>query len=139
MAEFCGKLFLLLKGNEDGPPETFTQVGGVIATSMSINGEQVDVTTKDDSFWRQLLAACGSRSASISISGRYTDEVKLEEMQTMALEGTHKNFQLVSDRGDAFEALFEVATFDRSGDDKDAENFSVTLESASDVTHTPAP
>lgn len=139
MAKKCGKVFLLLMGNEDGPPETFTQVGGVIATSMTIGNELVDVSTKDDSFWRQLLAACGAQTVSISISGRMTDETKLNEMQAQALANTHKNFQLVSGFGDSFEAAFAIASFERSGDDKDAENFTATLENANDVVHTPAP
>ena len=139
MAKFCGKGFLLLKGNEDGPPETFTQVGAMISTGLSIGKEQVDITTKDDSDFRQLLAACGTKTVSISLSGVFSDEVKLNEIQAEVLTGVHKKYQIVSDRGDAFEALFEIASFERAGEKPAAETYSITLESAGDVVYTPAP
>ena len=139
MAKYCGTAFLLLKGNEDGPPETFTQVGGMKTNSMSINGEQVDITSKDDGTWRQLLEECGILSMSISLSGVVTDETKYNEIIADHLARLHKNYQMVSDRGDSFEASFEVASQERSGEVNDAEQFSITLESAGDVVYTPAP
>ncbi len=137
--KFCGSLFLLLKGNEDGPPETFTQVGGMRSTGMTINKEQVDITTKDDNDWRQLLAECGIKSMSISLSGAFSDETKLNEMQAEVIAGTHKNYQITSARGDSFEGPFEIASMERSGEKGADEQYSITLESASDITFTPAP
>lgn len=139
MAKFCGKGFLLLKGNADGPPETFTQVGAMISTGMSIGKEQVDITSKDDSDFRQLLENCGTKTVSISLSGLFSDEVKLNEMQAEVLDGTHSNYQIVSDRGDSFEASFEIASMERTGEKPAAETYSITLESAGDVVYTPAP
>ena len=139
MAKFCGKLFLLLKGNEDGPPETFTQVGGMRSTGMTINDEQVDVTTKDDGEWRQLLEKCGIKTMSISLAGAFSDEVKLNEIIADQLAQLHKNYQIVSDRGDSFEAKFEVASLERSGETNADETYSITLESAGDVVFTPTP
>lgn len=135
----CGRLYLLLKGNEDGPPETFTQVGGVRTTGATLNKESVDVTTKDDGEFRQLLAECGIKSLSISLAGAMNDEVKLNEMQAQAYAGTHKNYQITSALGDSIEGSFEIASFERSGDVGADEQFSVTLESAGDITYTPAP
>lgn len=139
MAKYCGKLFLLLKGNEDGPPETFTQVGGMRTTGMTINGEQVEITSKDDGTWRQLLEECGILSMSISLAGVVSDEVKYNEIIVDALARLHKNYQIVSDRGDSFEAAFEVASHERSGETNNSEDFSITLESAGDVVYTAAP
>lgn len=138
MAKFCGDGFLLLKGNEDGPPETFTQVGGMRSDGMTINGEQVDITSKDDGSFRKLLEGCGILSMSISLAGVFSDEVKLNEIIVDHLARLHKNYQIVSDRGDSFEAAFEVASFERSGETNAEETFSITLESADDVVYTPA-
>ncbi len=139
MAKFCGKTFILSKGNEDGPPETFTLVGGMKTTGMTINKEQVDITTKDDSDFRQLLEDCGLKSLSVSAAGLFSDEAKINEMQVEVLAGTHANYKITSARGDSFEGPFELATFERSGDKVDAEQFTVTLESAGDIVYTPAP
>ena len=135
----CGRLFLLLKGNNDGPGETFTQVGGAQSTGMTLNNELVEITSKDDGEWRQILEACGIGSMSISLSGVMDDEAKLLEVQEDGVNKTHSNYQIVSDLGDSFEAAFAVASFERSGDTGDAEKFSVTLESAGDVVFTPIP
>lgn len=139
MAKFCGKGLLLLKGNEDGPPETFTQVGAMVSTGVAIGKEQVDITDKDGDDFRKLLANCGTKTVSISLAGNVSDDVKLIEIEDAALSGDHFNYQIVSDRGDAYEGLFEVASFERTGDKPSAETFSVTLESADTVVHTPAP
>lgn len=137
--KFCGKDFLLLKGNEDGPPETFTQVGGMRTTGASFNKEQVDITSKDDGTWRELLAACGIQSMSISLSGAVTDEAKWKEIIADALAQLHKNYQIVSGLGDVFEGPFEVASWERNGETGADEQYTVTLESASVIAFTPAP
>ena len=137
--KFCGNDFLLLKGNEDGPPETFTQVGGMRSTGAAFNKEQVDITTKDDGQWRQLLAECGIQSMSISLSGAMTDEAKLNEIIADWIARLHKNYQIVSGRGDVFEGSFEVASFERNGEVGSDEQYTVTLESAGDIAFTPAP
>lgn len=137
--KFCGKDFLLLKGNEDGPPETFTQVGGMRSTGMTINGEQVDITTKDDGVWRSLLEECGILSMSISLSGAVSDEAKWKEIVADVLARLHKNYQIVSGLGDAFEGPFEVASYERNGEVSADEQYSITLESAGVVAFTPTP
>ena len=139
MAKFCGKDLVLLKGNEDGPPETFAQVGAMVSTGLSIGKEQVDITDKDDDDFRQLLENCGTKTVSISLSGNFSDDVKLSEMQLEVLAGTHSNYQIVSGRGDSFEAAFEIASLERTGDKPSAETYSITLESAGTVVYTPAP
>ncbi len=139
MAKYCGSGFLLLKGNEDGPPETFAQVGGMRSTGLTINGEQVDVTDKDDAKFRALLENCGIMSLSISLSGIITNDVKVTEIEDDHNDRLHKNYQVVSDRGDSYEGAFEVATFERSGETNAEETFSITLESTGAYVHTPAP
>ena len=137
--KFCGRDFLLLKGNEDGPPETFTQVGGMRTTGMTLNKEAVDITTKDDGEWRQMLESCGIKSFSISLAGAFTDNVKLNEIVANALARLHKNYQIVSGRGDSFEGPFEVASLERTGETGADEQYSITLESAGDIVFTAAP
>jgi TP901-1 family phage major tail protein len=109
------------------------------STGMTINGEQVDVTTKDDGEWRQLLESCGIKSMSITLAGAMTDEAKLNEMIADVVASLHSNYQITSDLDDSFEGAFETATFERSGEVGADEQFSVTLESAGDVEYTPAP
>ena len=63
MAAGKGSSFLL-KDNSTGTPAT---IGGMRSTSMTINGEMVDITTKDSSGRQELLT--GLTSFSLSSDG----------------------------------------------------------------------
>ena len=83
MAAQKGSAFLL-KDNSTGTPAT---IGGLRSTSMSINGEMVDITTKDTAVFvsggsdigRTLLAGAGIRSMSVSASGVFTDSLRQKD------------------------------------------------------------
>ena len=64
---------LLVKVGNGASPEVFTTVAGLRDTSISINQETVDVTNKDSSRVRTLLAPGGIKSFTISGSGVFTD------------------------------------------------------------------
>ena len=72
MAAQKGSAMLMKVGN-GGSPETFTTIGGLRSTSLTINNESVDVTNKDSSGKRTMLAAAGVQSISVSGSGVFTD------------------------------------------------------------------
>lgn len=141
MTKYCGKDFVVARGNDDGPPETFTTIAAMRSTSMTINNEQVDVTTKDDVPWRQLIE-CGVRSMSITLSGVFTDSAVHDNLVLDVLgDGSSTsilNFQLTSGRGDTFAGSFQIASMERAGEYNGEETFSLTLESAGDITYTAA-
>ena len=53
--------FLLKVGNGAAPP-VYQTVAGLRTTQLSVNGEAVNVTTKDSGGWRALLSGAGVRS-----------------------------------------------------------------------------
>ena len=56
---------LLMKIGDGASPEVFTTIGGLRSTSISLNEEAVDVTTKDSSGkYRELLGAASSLDCS---------------------------------------------------------------------------
>lgn len=59
MAAEKGSAFLLKVGDGAGTP-AFATVAGMRTTQMSVNGEAVNITSKDSGGWRELLsgAAC---------------------------------------------------------------------------------
>jgi TP901-1 family phage major tail protein len=134
---FCGKDFIVSIG-DGGSPEQFDQVGGMTATSMSVNGEEVDITDKDDGAWKVTLDECGILSMSISLSGHITDSATLEDLQLALLNRTSANFKLESGLGDEYLGAFRVTKVDRNGEVKGVEQYSVTLSSNGAVTYTPA-
>ena len=62
-----GSAFLLKVGNGGNPP-VYATVAGMRTTQMSVNGEAVNVTSKDSGGWRELLSGAGVRSVSVAAS-----------------------------------------------------------------------
>ena len=65
MAIEKGSAFLLKVGNGGSPP-TYQTVAGLRTTQLSVNGDPVNVTSKDSGGWRELLSGAGVRSVSAS-------------------------------------------------------------------------
>lgn len=136
MAKFCGKDFLIQRLTT--PPSTYTTIAGMRSTSMTINNEQVDVTDKGDTPWRQLLD-CGIRSMEMSASGIFSDAEVLATIMQDVVDGAIEQFKLISGNGDTFVGLFLIQSCERSGEYNQAEQYTLSLASAGAVTYTPAP
>ena len=62
-----------MKIGDGASPEAFTTIGGMRSTSLTLNDEMVDVTTKDSARARTLLAQGEVNSMTVSGSGVFTD------------------------------------------------------------------
>lgn len=137
MAKYCGDQFLL---QLDTGGAVFVTVGGCRSNSLTINKETVDVTTKGDTPWMQHLASCGIISMSLSASGVFTDDAQAIELMTTVLTGSgQSNMKIISAHGDTFVGVFSITSFERTGEYNGEEQFSVSLESAGEITYTAAP
>lgn len=56
----------LLKVGDGNIPATYATVAGMRTTQLSVNGEAVNITSKDSGGWRELLSGAGVRSVSVS-------------------------------------------------------------------------
>ena len=86
-----GSAFLLKVGNGAEPP-VFATVAGMRTTQLSVNGEAVNITSKDSGGWRQLLSGAGVRSVSVAGSGIFTGSAAETRVKTSALAKTHREF-----------------------------------------------
>ena len=142
MAAGKGSSFLL-KDNSTGTPAT---VGGLRSTSMTINGEAVDITTKDSNAFissgndkaRDLLQGGGVRSMTISASGVFTDSSTENILRGFAFDGAIQNYDLVFSDGSKISGAFLVTSYERAGEFNGEETYSVTLESSNTITYTNA-
>ena len=142
MAAGKGSSFLL-KDNSTGTPAT---MGGLRSTSMTINGEAVDITTKDSNAFissgndkaRDLLQGGGVRSMSITASGVFTDSSTENIMRGFAFDGAIQNYDLVFSDGSKISGAFLVTSYERAGEFNGEETYSVTLESSNTITYTNA-
>ena len=142
MAAGKGSSFLL-KENSTGTPAT---VGGMRSTSMSINGEMVDITTKDSNAFissgndkaRDILQGGGIRSMSLSASGVFTDSSTENLVRGFAFDGAIQNYDLVFSDGSKIAGAFLITSYERAGEYNGEETYSLTLESSNTITYTNA-
>ena len=129
MAAQKGKLVLLKADLTGGSPQVFTTVAGLRTTTWTINGEDVDVTTKDDNGWQQRLSGAGVRSLSVSANGIFQDTSGEETVRQWAFDQSINLFQLTFENGDRLECRFQISNYERTGDHDGAETYSLTLSS----------
>jgi|TARA_R100001224_G_scaffold103307_1_gene75963 TP901-1 family phage major tail protein len=142
MAAGKGSSFLL-KENSTGTPAT---VGGLRSTSMSINGEMVDITDKDAGAFissgndkaRVLLQGGGVRSMTLSASGVFTDSSTENLVRGFAFDGAIQNYDLVFSDGSKIAGAFLITSYERAGEYNGEETYSLTLESSNTITYTNA-
>lgn len=125
----------LVKISDDGAPETFMTVAGMRSTSLTINSEAVEITSKDSGGWRELLSAAGIRRLSLSGSGVFTDSVAESALRAKAMAGDIGRYRIVFESGDAFLGDFLVTSLDYSGDHNGERTYTLALESSGVITY----
>jgi TP901-1 family phage major tail protein len=127
-----GSAFLLKVGN-GGEPSVFATVAGMRTTQMSVNGEAVNVTSKDSGGWRELLSGAGVRSVSVAASGIFTGSAAEVRVKTNALAGLIDDYELSFESGETLRGRFLVTRLDYSGDYNGERNYALSLESSGPV------
>lgn len=138
MAAQHGRIFLLKIG-DGATSEVFTTIAALRATQLAINGDIVDVGTKDDFIsgvlWRSLLAGGGVRSLTLSGGGIFTNDQTQQDLADLSLTGALTNFQL-NDGNRTWEGAFQCSNYTQDGPHDNAQTFAITLESSGQVTIT---
>lgn len=133
---------LLLKIGADNTAaasaDTYTTVGGLRSTSITMNEEAVDVTNKDSSGIRTLLANGGVQSLSISGSGVFTDAASETTLRSAFGASDFHNFQVIIPDFGTYEGEFMVASLEYAGEYNGEVTYSVTLENSGAFTFTAA-
>jgi TP901-1 family phage major tail protein len=127
-----GSAFLLKIGNGGNPP-VFTTVAGMRTTQMSVNGEAVNVTSKDSGGWRDLLSGAGVRSVSVAAGGIFTGSAAEGRVKANALAGLIDHYELSFESGERMQGRFLVTRLDYSGDYNGERNYTLSLESSGPV------
>ncbi len=127
-----GSAFLLKIGNGGNPP-SFATVAGMRTTQLSVNGEAVNVTSKDSGGWRELLSGAGVRSVSVAGSGIFTGSAAEVRVKSHALGGVIDDYELSFESGERMRGRFLVTRLDYSGDYNGERNYTLALESSGPV------
>lgn len=133
MAVEKGSAFLLKIGNGQ-TPLAFQTVAGMRTTQMSVNGEAVNVTSKDSGGWRELLPGAGVRSVSVSGAGIFTGSLAETRLRDHALAATIDDYELSFESGDRLRGQFLLTRLEYAGDYNGERSYTIALESSGPVT-----
>ncbi len=135
-----GLLLLILRGDA-ASPEVFTAAAGLRSTGFTLNGSQVDVTSKSHvDRWRRQLAGAGVRSLSMSGGGVFEDDAVLAAMVTdfTASPEIHSNYQVVVPGLGTFQGSFQITTLGFDGEHDGEVSYNLSLENSGAITFTAA-
>jgi len=113
--------------------DTYTTIGGLRSTSISLNQETIDVTTKDSANARELLADAGVESVSISGSGVFTDVASEQTLQDAFGGANIPNFEIIIPDLGTYQGKFQITTLEYAGEYNGEVTYSITLESSGAV------
>ena len=119
-----GALFLL----EVEIDSVFTVLAAMRTTTMTVNNETVDVTSKGD-LQRELLENCGIQSVSIKAQGCISSADSYKKISYAANTGEILNVKINSN-GETYSGGFILSAFETSGEYNKDGLYSITLESA---------
>lgn len=123
----------LLKVGDGGSPLAYATVAGLRTTQLSVNGEAVNVTSKDSGGWRELLSGAGVRSVSVAGSGIFTGSAAETRVKSNALGGVLDDYELSFEGGERMRGRFVVTRLDYAGDYNGERTYTLALESSGQV------
>jgi TP901-1 family phage major tail protein len=129
MAAQSGK-DLLVKVDMDGNG-VFETMAGLRATRLSLNAEQVDVTSLESAGgWRELLAGGGVKSAAISGSGIFRDAATDARARQIFFDGGTPGFQVVIPDFGIVEGAFQITAIEYAGSHDGEATYEMSMASA---------
>ena len=133
MATFAGEDLVLKVANSPGAT-AYTTVGLMTEHTLSINNEQVDITTKDDNRWGSM-ASYGKREVVITGSGIVSDDTAFAKLETIAqTAGDNLSYRVEYGNSKTLTGSFNLSGLEYSAPNNDAQRFSLTLNSDGTIT-----
>lgn len=134
MAAQKGSL-VLIKVDVSG---TQTTIGGLRSSTITLNDEMVDVTTKDSSGSRELLPQGGTQSVTISGSGVFTDAASESTVRSNFASGSLATYNFIVPDLGTYAGSFMISSLEYAGEYNGEATYSLTLESSGTVSFTAA-
>ena len=115
----------------------FLTIGGMRSKSISLNAETVDVSDSDSvNKWRELLADTGFKSATITGSGVFKDTASEEDVRGYFFSQAIHDYRFTIPSFGTIQGDYQVTALDYAGEHNGEATFSMTFESAGQLTWT---
>ena len=125
----AGKNVLLKADTAGGSPQSYTTIAGLRGTTWTVNGEDVDATTKDDDGWQQRVAGAGVRSITFTADGVFNDSAIEETVRGWAFAQSLNWYMITLPNGDDLEVCAQISSYERDGPHDGIESFSIAFSS----------
>lgn len=129
MAAGAGKNVLLKVDTAGGSPQSYTTLSGQRVTNWTVNGQTVDITSKDDNGWQQVLDQGGVRAIEVDVQGIFKDASEEETVRSAAFDNSIIWWMFTLPNGDSIEFQAKPESYTRGGEYDNAETYSFTLRS----------
>lgn len=114
---------------------SFETLAGLRAQRLSLNAEQVDVTSLDSAGgWRELLAGAGVKSASISGSGVFRDAATDARARAIFFDAIMPDFQVIVPDFGTIEGPFQITAIEYAGSHNGEATYEIAMASAGALT-----
>lgn len=134
MGSFAGSACVVSIQDDYGQ---YLPVMGLRTRQLQLNSELVDITTSDSAAnWREALDGCGNLTASVSGDGIFVASARDEVIRAAEKDQTTVPLKFFVPGFGEFTGSFRVASLQYAAEYNQAGTYSVTFESAGDVTFT---
>ncbi|NEY89295.1 phage major tail protein, TP901-1 family [Tabrizicola oligotrophica] len=114
---------------------SFETLAGLRAQRLSLNAEQVDVTSLESTGgWRELLAGAGVKSASISGSGVFRDAATDARARQIFFDAGMPDFQVIVPDFGTIEGPFQITSIEYAGSHNGEATYEIAMASAGALT-----
>lgn len=133
---------LLVKIGDGEESETFATLCGLNSKTISINNNEIDVTTADcdapgGALWTEVLS--GAKRVTFSGNGFFEDSASEARINAVAMAADARaNFQVIVPDFGTFAGSFHVGQLDYGGEMEGGVSYSLSLSSSGAVTFTAA-
>lgn len=140
MAKQKGRTLLIKIGDGATPTEVFTVLCGLTSKTLTINNNEIDVTTADcadpgGGLWTEVMT--GAKRVSVSGNGLFKDEAAEAALNTLAMaDNSIGNFQVIVPDFGTFQGAFFLSSVEYGGEQEGGVTYSLALASSGEITFT---
>ena len=134
MTAYKGSMVLIKLGN-GGEPEVFTTIGGLVDIRMRVNNDIIENSSCETDSWKSFLENAGSRVLTIAARGIFLDSTSEETLRSCAFGNNARHYRLYFGNGDYLQALFQINRYERLAEQRDAEQYAITMQSSGNVVY----